>query len=257
MLNHRSPGAGLPDRGNGFFAWLAHVRRQELAAVIGMLLVFAGIWAFAEIADEVLEGEIQGLDETILLAMRMPGDLSDPIGPHWLEEIGRDLTALGGVAVITLLILCAVIYLILEKRYRIALFALLSVAGGLLVSTLLKNLFDRPRPDLISHDSLVYTASFPSGHSMMAAVVYLTLAVLLMQAQRRWRTKSFLLTAALLLTALVGVSRVYLGVHWPTDVLAGWTAGAAWAALCWLAARWLQRRGAVEPAAPQEDEPAP
>lgn len=219
---------------------------------MGTLLISGGIWAFAELADEVLEGETQGIDESILLAMRNPADLSDPIGPHWLEEMGRDMTALGGVAVTTLIILGAITYLTLGKRYRIALFTFGAVCGGLLISTVLKTAFDRPRPDLVPHDSMVYTASFPSGHSMMAAVVYLTLAVLMIQAQSKWRMKGFFLTSAIVITVLVGVSRIYVGVHWPTDVLAGWTAGSAWAALCWLVARWLQRRGTVEPPAEEE-----
>lgn len=86
--------------------------------------------------------------------------------------------------------------------------------------------------------------SFPSGHSIPSALTYLTMEALLARSYTRKRIKAFLLCMAVLLTGLVGVSRVYLGVHWPTDVLAGWTAGATWAALCWLVARWL-----AEPAA--------
>ncbi len=115
------------------------------------------------------------------------------------------------------------------------------------MSTLLKQLFSRPRPDLVPHESFVYTASFPSGHSMMAAVTYLTLGALLARVQPRRQVKAYLLVLAALVTLLVGISRVYLGVHWPTDVLAGWAAGAIWALLSWLVARWLQRRGQVEP----------
>ncbi len=162
------------------------------------------------------------------------------------RKSGRDFTALGGVAVLVLISLSALGYLLLARRYRAALFASIAVPGGMLLSTVMKMGYDRARPDLVPHETMVYTASFPSGHSMMSAVTYLTLAALLIRVQPALRLKAYLLIMATLLTLLVGVSRVYLGVHWPTDVLAGWTAGAAWAALCWLVMRWMQRRGQVE-----------
>jgi undecaprenyl-diphosphatase len=123
---------------------------------------------------------------------------------------------------------------------------IVATLGALSLSTLLKYSIDRDRPDLVPHGSVVYTASFPSGHSTLAASTYLTMAALLIRVQRKKRIKAYILLIAILVTILVGVSRVYLGVHWPTDVLAGWTAGAGWALLCWLLARWLQLHGAVE-----------
>ncbi|MGC3874542.1 phosphatase PAP2 family protein [Halomonas sp. GXIMD04776] len=232
-----------------FLSWLG---RYEFSILLSAVVLFAGIWGFIELADTVMEGETRPLDERILLAFRTPGDLADPLGPGWIEELGRDFTALGGVGVLVFITLITFGYLLLSRYYRASIFLLTSVGGGLLASTLLKLLFDRPRPDLVSHGSIVYTASFPSGHSMMAAVTYLTLAALLIRIQPRRRLKAYLLLAALLVTVLVGISRVYMGVHWPTDVLAGWTAGAVWASLCWLIARWLQQRGAVETSA-QDD----
>jgi undecaprenyl-diphosphatase len=115
-----------------------------------------------------------------------------------------------------------------------------------LLSTLLKDVFDRPRPSVVPHLSYVATSSFPSGHSLMAAVVYLTLGSLLARLVQSARLKLYFLSVAVVLACLVGMSRVYLGVHYPTDVLAGWAAGLAWAVLCWLLARYLQQRGAVE-----------
>ena len=120
----------------------------------------------------------------------------------------------------------------------------------MLLSTLFKSAFDRARPDLVAHHAQVYSASFPSCHSMMSAVVYLTLGALLARMHEGRRVKAFFLATAAFITMLVGISRVYLGVHWPTDVLAGWSAGAAWAIACWLAALWFQQRGAVESAVP-------
>jgi undecaprenyl-diphosphatase len=178
--------------------------------------------------------------------MRRADDPSRPIGPRWLPEVGRDLTALGGVAALTLTTAFVAGYLLIVRKYHAMWLVLAATLGGLLISTLLKHLIDRARPDLVPHLSHVYTSSFPSGHSMLSAVVYLTLGALLTRLAAERRVKLYFLAAALLLTFLVGVSRVYMGVHYPTDVLAGWTAGLVWALLCWLVARYLQRRGAVE-----------
>ena len=232
--------------GRQSLSMLARLGRQELVTLLGIAVLSGGIWGFIALADEVIEGGTQSIDESLLLALRNPADLSDPIGPGWVEEMGRDFTALGGVGVLVLIMLGALGYLILARRYRAALFASIAVPGGILLSTVMKMGFDRPRPDLVPHEAMVYTASFPSGHSMMSAVTYLTLAALLIRVQPALRLKAYLLILAILLTLLVGMSRVYLGVHWPTDVLAGWTAGASWAALCWIVMRWMQRRGQVE-----------
>jgi undecaprenyl-diphosphatase len=235
------------------FSSLSWLGRREFAILAWLAVLSGGAWVFVEVADEVQEGETRSLDEALLLALRNPADRADPIGPAWLEELCRDFTALGGVGVLTLITLGVLGYLLLSRRYRNALFTFVAISGGLLASTLLKMGFDRPRPDLVPHDSMVYTSSFPSGHSMMSALTYLTLAALLANVQERHRLKAFLLIIAVFLTVLVGLSRVYVGVHWPTDVLAGWAAGAAWAALCWLVARAMQRRGVVEPP-PQQTE---
>lgn len=225
------------------FAWLG---LHELPVLLAVVVLSGGVWAFLEVADEVIERESRGIDESLLLALRSASDPGDPLGPAWLEEMARDFTALGGTGVLTLVTAAALGYLLLAGRRRTALLTFVAVAGGLLISTLLKTGFDRPRPDLVPHESVVYTASFPSGHSMMAAVTYFTLAAVLTRVLATPLLKAWALLVALFLTVLVGVSRVYLGVHWPTDVLGGWAAGAAWAALCWLAACQLQRRRLVE-----------
>jgi undecaprenyl-diphosphatase len=226
--------------------WLHH--HLEVGSMLFLLALVLALWAFFGIAAEVLEGDTSAFDKTILLAMRTPGNLGDPVGPLWLEEVGRDFSALGGVAVLGLLTLIVAGYLALQRHLRTMLFLLVSVAGGVMVSSLAKAFFDRPRPALVPHDSIVYTASFPSGHSMMAAVTYLTLAALLARIEPKGTVKLYLLSVAIFLTIGVGISRVYLGVHWPSDVVAGWAAGAAWALMCLGLARWLERRGQIEPA---------
>src|SRR5215210_2318094 len=227
--------------------------RPELAPLLAIVLVAGGVWLFLELAGEVREGETRQIDEAILMSMRNPADLSDPLGPRWLEEMERDFTALGGIGVLSVLTLAVSAFLALDRKGRAAILVLIAVGGALLLSALLKSGYQRPRPDLVPHGSYVYTTSFPSGHSMMSAATYLTLGALLARVQARRRLKVLLLVFATLLTLIVGFSRVYLGVHWPTDVLAGWTAGAIWALICWLITRRLQHQGHVEPEGPAKD----
>jgi len=215
-------------------------------ASLALLILGLGLFAFIGVADEVLEGDTMRFDRWLLLALRAPGNPGDPLGPAWVEEMFRDFTALGGIGVLSLLTLASVGYLWLQGLRRIALFVLLAILGGLLLGLALKTGFDRPRPDLVSHGSMIYTSSFPSGHSMLSAVVYLTGGALLAVVHPARRVRAYLIGCAVLATVLVGVSRVYLGVHWPSDVLAGWAAGASWAAACWLVAQWLQLGERIE-----------
>jgi undecaprenyl-diphosphatase len=185
-------------------------------------------------------------DEWLIVVLRTPGNLADPVGPRWLEEMMRDFTALGSTGVLTVLVLAVAGFLAMTRKGHAALLVLLSVAGGVLVSQTMKWAYARPRPDLVPHSAEVFTASFPSGHSMMSAVVYLTLGALLARTQQDRSVKAYVLAVAVTLTVLVGASRVYLGVHWPTDVLAGWTLGGLWALICLSLMQWLQARGQVE-----------
>lgn len=235
---------------------LLHFARKELPTLIAVLLLLTGLWIFAEIADEVQEQSTLSIDRAILLAMRNPSDASDPLGPRWFEEAARDFTALGGVGVLTFISLASVGFLWLDGKRSAAVFVMTAVGGGLVLSMLLKYGYSRPRPDLVPHGSHVYTSSFPSGHSMMSAATYLTLGVLLARSVSGRQLRLFLILVALLITAAVGASRVYLGVHWPTDVLAGWVLGACWAILCWVVVLWLQRRGKVERPKPEPTQQA-
>jgi undecaprenyl-diphosphatase len=224
-----------------FLAWLGG---HELAILLAVAGIAGGVWMFALIADEVMEGGTQSIDRKLLLAMRGP-DLK-PLGSRAIQEAARDVTALGSIVVLGLITFITCAFLALDGKARMSLFVLGSVVSGLVAGTILKDLFHRQRPDLVPHAAYVSTTSFPSGHSMMSALTYLTLGALLARSQERRRMKAFFLLLAALLTLVVGVSRVYLGVHWPTDVLAGWTAGAVWALLSWLVARRLQRRRDLE-----------
>ena len=220
---------------------------REWPVVVALMVPAAAVWGFIALADEVIEGETSHIDTAILLALRTPGNPVDPLGPPWLEEMMRDFTALGSTAVLTLITIATIGFLVMDKKPRAAFAVGVAVAGGLLISTFVKMGIDRPRPDLVPHGSYVHTASFPSGHSMMAAIVYLTLAAMLARLRPEWRVRIYILLVAVFVVILVGVSRVYLGVHWPTDVLAGWTVGSAWAMICWIVTLRLQRSGNVEP----------
>jgi len=222
---------------------LNFIGRHELGTSLAILLAAGGALSFIQIADEVREGEADHIDRALLLALRTAQNPADPLGPRWVEEIGRDLTALGGTAVLLLITTAVVGYLLLTRKPRAAALMLFSVLGAFAAVHAMKWLFDRPRPDLVPHLSYVLTPSFPSGHSMLSASVYLTIGTLLARIEKSLVIRAYLLLWAFFLAFLVGLSRVYVGVHWPTDVLAGWAAGAAWASLCWLLARALERRG--------------
>ena len=226
---------------------VAHrLRLNEVGPLLSLLALAVCGWAFLALADYVTEGETHEWDQAIMLALRDPGNTADPLGPGWLEEAARDVTALGGTAILLMVTLASIVYLLMAGKRAAAVLVFVTVDGGLLLSNLLKAFFDRPRPDLVAHAVRVYTASFPSGHAMLSAVVYLTLGALLASIVERQRIKVFFMGLAIVLTILIGSSRVYLGVHWPSDVLAGWCVGAAWAALCWFIALNLQRDGQVE-----------
>jgi undecaprenyl-diphosphatase len=208
--------------------------------ILGAIAALSSVLLFAELAEEVVEGDTRSVDETILLAFRESSDVGDPLGPRWLEESARDITALGSIGVVALLTVAVVGFLLLAHRARSALFVAAAVGSGMLASTLLKMVFERERPDLVPHAAYVATASFPSGHAMLSAVVYLTLGALLARLVREPLLKAYVLLGAAFLACAIGVTRVYLGVHWPSDVLAGWAAGAFWALLCWGVAEALR-----------------
>jgi undecaprenyl-diphosphatase len=219
--------------------------RQDAALLFAALLAVVGAWAFVEVAEQVSEGGARAFDVRVLRLLRRPDDPAQPVGPAWLVDAARDVTALGSAPVLVLVIVAVLGYLAFARKRREAVLVALAAAGGLLLSTALKVGFARPRPDVVPHLTPTGDPSFPSGHSMLSAVVYLTLGALLAQIETRRRLKVYVVALGLLFACLVGASRVFLGVHYPTDVLAGWSAGLAWALGCWVVARVLQLRGVI------------
>ncbi|HYG30802.1 MAG TPA: phosphatase PAP2 family protein [Allosphingosinicella sp.] len=237
----------------GASALRAARRRIENPVLLGFLLLAGFGFVFLQVASEMAEGDTLAIDRWLIEALRSPADPSVPVGPAWLRAAMVDVTALGGVSVLTLLTVVVVGYLVTVRKRATAAFVATSITGGGLVGVGLKAVFMRPRPDVVAHLVDVTSTSFPSGHATNSAVVYLTLGALLARTQTSRRVRAYLMAVAIALTLTVGFSRVYLGVHWPTDVVAGWCVGAAWATLCGLLARFLQRRRTLEQ--PTADEP--
>ncbi|NLF64951.1 MAG: phosphatase PAP2 family protein [Chloroflexi bacterium] len=244
MTDHPPPareGARRPGRQLG----LRSLPSVELRLLLPIAIILAGLTLFAQIAQSATLAEPNRFDTALLLLFRNPQDLGDPRGPVWFEEMVRDFTAFGSTGPLLFLTGAATGYFLLRRNYHMAGLVLLTVFGGFVLTLLLKEGFDRPRPVLVPRGTYVNTQSFPSGHSSIAAALYLTLGALVARLQRGRRLRLYVLAVALLLTFLVGLSRVYLGVHYPSDVLGGWTIGAVWATMMLVASRWWRGRRTV------------
>jgi undecaprenyl-diphosphatase len=220
--------------------------RQELLILAGAVLILALIWVFAALAGKVMEGDTRQFDEWVLSALRQERDPGRLKGPWWLQAGAEDLTALGSPTVLGLTVLAVTGYLFLHGLYRNGLFIFLASVGGWVLNWLLKAAFARTRPEIVPHLREVMSSSFPSGHALTSAAVYLTLGALLMRIAEGRLAKYYCIAIAMFLTFLVGSSRVFLGVHYPTDVIAGWLIGMTWALVCWVVERTLERRAGLK-----------
>jgi undecaprenyl-diphosphatase len=228
--------------------WLTRVAprdRSELLLLLGAFGILLLVLTFFILAAQVLEGDTLSFDERILRALRRADDPAVPIGPRWLQTGALDITALGSPFVLGLAVVAMVGFFLLQRMERTAAFVFVASVGGWVLNDLLKRVFQRPRPDVVPYLRDVMSLSFPSGHAMISASVYLTLGALTMRVARTRLTKIYAMTVAMLLTFLVGASRVFLGVHYPTDVLAGWLIGLSWALTCWWIERRIERRAGL------------
>ncbi len=216
---------------------LRKLEQKEITWLLIGLGACVLLWVFATLASEVLEGETTAFDVWILTSLRSASDPSTPVGPQWLASAMLDFTSLGSPAVLGLFIAAVTGFLLLQGRYHTAIVVLMTSLSGELVNITMKNFFLRPRPSVVPHLRDVISSSFPSGHAMQSAIIYLTLGAMLMRIAERRLTKMYILGVAVVLTVLVGVSRVFIGVHYPTDVIGGWIFGFVWASICWLVAQ--------------------
>jgi undecaprenyl-diphosphatase len=216
--------------------------RSEAAALAALALIAAATLVFIDVADDSAEEKGRAFDMKVLEWLHPYADHAEPRGPAWFDHAVRDLTSLGSVAVLAAIVLIVFGYLALQRRRLEAASLAVSLGGGLMLSETLKQVFERDRPPFEWHATDALNASFPSGHALLSTVVYLSLGAMLARAVRTRTMKAYVMGVAVVLALAVGASRVYLGVHWASDVLGGWSLGAAWATLCWLAERAIARR---------------
>ena len=216
--------------------------RAEVVMLTALVIVAGGAFAFVKLASEMTEGETNAFDMAVLQTLHPGPDLSNPIGPAWLETTAVDLTAIGSVSVLVLLSVAVAGFLCLNRLRLEAAIIAVALGGGLMLSQGLKAVFERQRPPDVYRAVEILNSSFPSGHAMLSAVVYLTLGAMIARVTASQAIRIYVMGGAILLTLLVGATRVYLGVHWASDVIGGWCAGAAWATACWLFERWARQR---------------
>lgn len=236
-----------------FWRRALRIARTEIAALSALLIIALGVMTFIEVADDMTEADGQMFDQAVLHWLQPVA--GQPRGPWWVQEAAADLTSLGGISVLTLFAVIAFSFLLIQRKRLSALLLVVGLIGGVALSEGLKALFERERPPVAYQAVETLNASFPSGHALLSTVFYLTLGVMLTRAFPSKRLKAFVLGAAILIALLIGLTRVYLGAHWATDVLAGWCAGAAWAMALWLVAYAVERRQVVHHAPLQDDEP--
>jgi undecaprenyl-diphosphatase len=222
------------------------LERREIASLAVGAAACTLLLLFLVLAGQVGAGGTLAFDTKILRALRSADDPRRPIGPDWIASSLVDLTALGSPTVLGLVVLSVVGFLLLQGRSRTAIAVAVTCFSGELVDNAMKHAFNRPRPTVVPALREVWSTSFPSGHAMESAIVYLTLGAMLMRVADGRLTKIYCLAVAVMLTAIVGVSRIWLGVHYPTDVLGGWMIGFVWASICWLATERVEARAGIE-----------
>lgn len=216
--------------------------RTEFAALGALAVVTLSVMTFVEIADDMTEADGQAFDRMVLHWMQPVA--GQPRGPWWLQEAAADITSLGGIAVLTVFALVALGFMLILKKRLSAVLLVVGLAGGVALSEGLKAVFERERPPAAYQAVETLNASFPSGHALLSTVFYLSVAVMMTRAFPRRGLKIYVLAVGMVFALMVGLTRVYLGAHWASDVMAGWCVGAAWAMTLWLVSYAAERRQA-------------
>jgi len=252
------PGRAHSGAASPLFRWLAtHVRSLHAALGIYLFAGFAVLLAasalFAWMADEVGEGSTQRFDNAVLLWLKQH---SSPL----LDRLALEVTALGSGGVVVMMVLVSTAFLWMSKHRYSVLMLWVALLGGEALNGLLKRAFDRPRPNLFQWKTTASLSSFPSGHAMTSVIVYVTLAYLIARLEPSRAMRRLTLGFAAVLVLGIGWSRLYLGVHYPSDVLAGYAAGFAWSTFCALGIETVRHFRHRDPAAREErdlDQPVP
>jgi undecaprenyl-diphosphatase len=199
-------------------------------AVVYITLI-TGIVLFCIVSATVITGKIISIDNSILLLLRNTENTSIPVGPGWLLNFMKYITALGSIPVVILITIFTSGLLILKKEYRSLKLILFAATGGGVIELLMKEIFSRPRPQIVPHLVSVDSLSYPSGHSAITSIILLSLVLIIYNSEIKESIKLYFLYSGILLIFIIGISRIYLGVHYPSDVLGGWSLGLIWSSI--------------------------
>ena len=213
--------------------WLARLKGLEAQALLIWFALASALWIFFTLGSEIGEGDTSAFDRQLITLLRTSGNSGEPIGPAWFKDSMRDVTALGGFTFLTLMTIVVVLALLFHRKRREAIILTATAVSAQISIEILKFLYDRPRPALLIPQIRAFTKSFPSGHTAESTAIFLTVATVIASLETKHHTKILAYTVATFAILAVGFSRVYLGMHWPTDVLGGWVLGTAWAAAAW------------------------
>jgi undecaprenyl-diphosphatase len=217
--------------------WLARLEGLEAQALLIWFALASALWVFFALGAEVGEGDTGAFDRQLITLLRSSGNGGEPIGPAWFKDSMRDVTALGGFTFLMLMTIVVVLALLFHRKRREAIILATTAISAQTSIEILKILYDRPRPALLMPQIHALTKSFPSGHTTESTAIFLTVATVIASLETKHHPKILAYIVATFAIFAVGVSRVYLGMHWPTDVLGGWVLGATWAMAAWIILR--------------------